>query len=282
MPYTHLSDTEREELSRGLAADESVRAIAGRLGRHHTTLSREWRRNGPWDPAAYRAVPAAEQAAERARVPRRSRTLFTDAWLWGYVVGKLREDWSPAQISRRLQTDYPQDMAKRISPEAIYQALYVLPKGTLRAELLAHLRRRHRRRRKRGLLHDRRGQIPHMVRIQERPQAVEHRRIPGHWEGDLLVGRRHQSALGVLVERTSRLTLLAKLRNQEAAEARRAFGRAFQTIPPALRQSLTYDRGREMTEHERLTAQTAVQVYFCDPQAPAEVWERCLGGALKS
>lgn len=160
-------------------------------------------------------------------------------------------------------------MTKRVSPETIYATLYVLPRGTLRQELLSHLRRRHRKRRKRGqLLHDRRGQIPHMVSIHERPQEIEDRTIPGHWEGDILVGRYQQSVLGVLVERTTRLTLLAKPKSRDAADVRSAFVRAFRKVPPALRQTLTYDRGKEMAEHEQLTAQAGIQVFFCDPQAP--------------
>lgn len=159
-------------------------------------------------------------------------------------------------------------MRKRVSPETIYATLYLLPRGTLRTELLSHLRHRHRRRRKRGLLHDRRGQIPNMVAIQERPAEVAERRIPGHWEGDLLVGRRNQSALVVLVERTTRLTLLAKPRSREAADVRQAFVRAFRRVPTDLRKTLTYDRCKEMTEHERLAADALVRVFFCDPQAP--------------
>jgi len=268
MAYTHLGAQEREELSRGLAVGESLREIGRRLGRSHTTLSRERTRNGAENPHAYRALTGQQHAIRSAKVPRRSRTLFTDPWLWAYVTEKLRADWSPEQIAASLRTTYPQEMRKRISPEAIYAALYVLPRGTLKAELLSHLRHRHRRRRKRGLLHDRRGQIPHMVSIHERPAEVAERLIPGHWEGDLLVGRRNQSALGVLVERTTRLTLLAAPKSREATDVRAAFVRAFRSLPPTLRKTLTYDRGKEMAEHERLAAAAGIRVFFCDPQAP--------------
>lgn len=209
--------------------------IAERLRRDPGTISRELSRNAGGDRERYRAGTAGRRARRRAALPRRQRELFRERWLWGYVTAKLREDWSPEEISARLRREYPRDMAKRISHEAIYQGLYILPRGTLRQELLAHLRRRHRKRRKRGLIHDRRGQIPNMVSIRERPESVQERRIPGHWEGDLLVGRNRQSALGVLVERASRLTILSKLRGQDATEVRRAFARVPESPagPPA-------------------------------------------------
>lgn len=271
MSYTHVSQEEREEISRGLASGTSLHGIAERLRRDPGTISRELSRNAGGDRERYRAGTAGRRARRRAMLPRRQRELFRERWLWGYVTAKLREDWSPEEISARLRRDYPRDMAKRISHEAIYQALYILPRGTLRQELLAHLRLRHRKRRKRGLIHDRRGRIPHMVSIHERPRSVEERRVPGHWEGDLLVGRNHQSAIGVLVERASRLTLLSKLRGQDAAEVRRAFARAFQSLPSVFRRTLTYDRGKEMTEHETLAREAAIRVFFCDPQSP---WQR--------
>lgn len=269
MLYTHLAEEEREELSRGLAAGETLRGIAHRLRRDPGTLSREFRRNGTGFLSGYRAHTAHRRAARRAQVPRRERILRTDPVLWMHVVDGLRREWSPEEISMRLRREYPQDMTKRVSPETIYATLYVLPRGTLRQELLSHLRRRHRKRRKRGqLLHDRRGQIPRMVSIHERPAEVEGRQIPGHWEGDVLVGRYHQSVLGVLVERTTRLTLLAKPRSRDAAAVRAAFVQAFRRVPSDLRKTLTYDRGKEMTEHERLAADARVRVFFCDPQAP--------------
>lgn len=269
MLYQHLTEGEREEISRGLAAGETLRGIADRLGRDPGTLSREFRRNGTGFPSGYRAHAAHRRAARRARTPRRERKLLTDPVLWMAVVTDLRKEWSPEEISMRLRREYPQDMTKRVSPETIYATLYILPRGILRRELLSHLRRRHRKRRKRGqLLHDRRERIPHMVSIHERPAEVGDRTIPGHWEGDVLVGRYAQSVLGVLVERTTRLTLLAKPRSRDAADVRRAFARAFQAVPSGLRKTLTYDRGKEMVEHEKLAAQAKIDVFFCDPQAP--------------
>lgn len=269
MSYIHLSEEEREEFSRGLAAGETLRGIAQRLGRHPGTLSREFRRNGTGFLSGYRAHAAHRRAQRRARRPRRTRILFSDPVLWEMIVDGLRKEWSPEEISLRLRREYPQEMTKRVSPETIYATLYVLPRGTLRQELLSHLRRRHRKRRKRGkLLHDRRGQIPHMVSIHERPAEVEDRTIPGHWEGDLLIGRYAQSVLGVLVERTTRLTLLAKPRSREATDVRAAFVQVFRKVPSGLRKTLTYDRGKEMVEHERLASEAGLRVFFCDPQAP--------------
>jgi len=189
--------------------------------------------------------------------------------LWVQVIAGLTQEWSPEEISRRLRREYPHNMAKQVSPETIDTTRYILPRGTLRQALLSHLRKRHWKRRKRGrLLHDRRGQIPHPVSIQVHPAEVESRPVPGHWEGDLIIGRYQQSVLGVLVERTTRLTLLAKPRSRDAADVRRAFVRAFQSVPTGLRKTLTYDRGKEMAEHEQLAAQAGIRVFFCDPQAP--------------
>ena len=269
--YYHLSFAEREEISRGLARGDSLRTIAGTLNRHVATISREIRQNSCYGGSCYRAHTAARLAEQRAATPRRPRKLLTHPWLWQYVTSQLREEWSPEQIAATLQCSYAQEVDKHISHETIYAALYVLPRGTLKVELLSCLRRRHRRRRKRGLLHDRRGQIPNMVSITDRPAEADERHIPGHWEGDLLVGRHRRSAVGVLTERSSRLTLLAKVSGQDATEVRRAFRAAFGKIPPRLKRSLTYDRGKEMSQHEQFTRQTKVRVYFCDPQSP---WQR--------
>ena len=269
--YSHLSFAEREEISRGLARGDSLRTIAGTLSRHPSTISREIRQNSCYGGSCYRAHTAGKLTQQRSTIPRRSRRLCTNQWLWQYVTSHLREEWSPEQIAATLQRSYAQEVDKHISYETIYATLYILPRGTLKTELLSCLRRRHRRRRKRGLIHDRRGQIPNMVSIQDRPAEADERQIPGHWEGDLLVGRNRQSALGVLTERSSRLTLLAKVTGQDAAEVRRAFRVAFSKIPAELKRSLTYDRGKEMSQHEQFTRQTKVLVYFCDPQSP---WQR--------
>lgn len=269
--YYHLSLAEREEVSRGLAAGRSLRILAGELGRNPSTLSREITRNSCYGGLCYRAHTAEKVARARAGTPRRKRKLSCDPWLKRFVYRRLRLDWSPQQIAQRLSADYPQEMERHLSHETIYASLYVLPRGTLKQELLSHLRRRHRRRRKRGLIHARRGQIANMVSIHERPQEIETRLVPGHWEGDLLIGKNRQSALGVLVERSARLTLLARVNGKSAVEVRGAFRRAFKALPADLTKTLTYDRGKEMAQHEKLTRQTKVQVYFCDPQSP---WQR--------
>jgi IS30 family transposase len=272
MSYTHVSHEEREEISRGLACGESLRTIAGRLGRNPSTLSREIARNGDDAPDQYRARRAERRALRRTAMPKRPRLVDERPELWAEIVVHLREHrWSPEQISHRLREDYPDDVTKHISHEAIYASLYVLPRGHFRTELLSCLRRQHRHRRKRSLVHDRRGQIPHLVSIHERPAEVAERRVPGHWEGDLLVGKGHQSAVGTLVERATRLTILTKLAGADAISACRGFTRTFRMVPEPLRKTLTYDRGKEMTDHERLTADTKIRVFFADPQSP---WQR--------
>jgi len=205
--YTHLSDAERETLSLGLAHGQSLRTMATVLGRAPSTLSREHTRNARGQP--YRACTAQTLATARAHQPRRPRKLL-DPWLWQYVRSHLAEGCSPEQIAGRLRREYPDDMRKHLSAETIYVALYVLPRGTLRSALLAALRQARKARRPRARGTDRRGQIPRMTPIAERPADVATRTVPGHWEGDLLKGARNGSAVGTLVERTTRLVLLAR------------------------------------------------------------------------
>ena len=267
--YGHLTQLEREEISRGIAAEASLRAIARRLGRSQDTVSREVRRNAP-GPAQYRSTKAGTAAHKRARRPRRPRKLASPA-IWAKVVSLLREGWSPEQIAGRFLRDYPDDMSQRVSHETIYAALYVLPRGELRRQLLALLRQGRKIRRPRARGQDRRGQIPNMTSIHERPVEVEGRQVPGHWEGDLIKGARNASAVGTLVERTTRLVVLAKLGGTTAEEARKAFQRRFRRIPEALRRTLTYDRGKEMAEHETLAEKLRIHVFFADPHSP---WQR--------
>jgi len=265
--YRHFSFLEREEISRGLAQGWSLRAIASSLQRSPSSVSREVKRH--WTCVGYRACRAAFRARKRSRKSRRVRFLFSQPVLWKEIQGKLRLRWSPEQISAWLRKTYAaKDM--QASHETIYAALYVLTRGTLRKELLSCLRRRHRRRRKRGsLLKDRRGQLPDIVSIHERPSEVEDREVAGHWEGDILMGK--AAAVGTLVERTTRYVMLCHLSAPTAEKAWRAFARRFNTLPESLRQSLTYDRGKEMAEHKKLSAAAKVKVYFCDPQSP---WQR--------
>ena len=267
--YQHLAIEEREELAIGLERGWSLRAMARRLQRSASTLSREVARNG-FPGLGYRASEAHQRAQARGGRPRCQRKLL-QPMVWKVIERLLRARWSPEQIAARLKKDYPTDTTMHVSHETIYAALYLMPRGSLRRELLDCLRqgRKHRRPRSRG--QDRRGQIPNMTSIHERPSEVEHRQVPGHWEGDLLKGARNASAIGTLAERQSRYVILARLDGLTAAEARRAFERRLRTIPEPLRQSLTYDQGKEMAEHERLAQNIRIQVYFADPHSP---WQR--------
>ena len=267
--YTHLSAEDRETLSLGLAHGHSLRAMARVLGCAPSTLSRESARNSTRG-RPYRACTAQVQAAARARQPRRPRKLL-DPWLWQYVRTQLAEGCSPEQIAGRLQRAYPDDMRKHLSVETIYVGLYVLPRGALRRALLAALRQARKARRPRARGIDRRGQIPNMTSIVERPAAVATRTVPGHWEGDLIKGARNGSAVGTLVERATRLVLLARMEGTDATSARQGFTKKLRHIPALLRKTLTYDRGKEMAEHERLAQRLAIQIFFADPYSP---WQR--------
>lgn len=265
--YQRMSLAEREELSLCHAQGLGVRAIARQLGRSPSTISRELARNRTG--FYYRAVTAQNKASKRCfRKPRR---LAVDSRLRHTVFRLLRRQWSPQQIRDRLRRQHPHEPSLQVSAETIYSYLYVLPRGELRRELLSHLRqhRKHRRPRSRGA--DRRGQIPEMISLEERPAEVAERTIPGHWEGDIILGRGHQSALGTLVERTTRTVLLVRLPARDATSVRRAFARKLKHVPKQMKLTLTYDRGKEMTEHRLFTRATQMQVYFAHPQSP---WER--------
>lgn len=267
--YTHMNGEERETLSFGLAQGHSFRTMATALGRAPSTISREAARNTTTS-HPYRACIAHTLAATRARQSRRRRKLL-DPWLWRYVRTHLLHGCSPEQIAGRLRREYPADMRKRLSAETIYVALYVLPRGTLRSELLAALRQARKARRPRARGKDRRGQIPNMPLIAERPADVATRTVPGHWEGDLIKGASNRSTVGTLVERTTRLVILAQLDGPDALSAREGLTRKLKHVPTALRKTLTYDRGKEMAEHERLAQRLAIRVYFADPHSP---WQR--------
>jgi IS30 family transposase len=267
--YTHLSADERETLSLGLTHGHSLRMMARVLGRAPSTVSREVARNTTRG-RPYRACTAQIQAAARTRHPRRPRKLL-DPWLWQYVRSHLAEGCSPEQIAGRLRRAYPDDMRNQLSAETIYAGLYVLPRGTLRSELLTALRQARKARRPRARGIDRRGQIPNMTPIAERPAEVATRTVPGHWEGDLIKGARNGSAVGTLVERTTRLVILAKMNGTDATSARQGFTKKLRHVPAMLRKTLTYDRGKEMAEHERLAERLAIRVFFADPYSP---WHR--------
>ena len=239
------------------------------LGRAPSTVSRELTRNVARG-RPYRACTAQTLAAVRARQPRRPRKLL-DSWLWQYVRTHLAQGCSPEQIAGRLRRAYPGDMGKQLSSETIYAGLYVLPRGTLRSALLAALRQARQARRPRARGTDRRGQIPHMTPIAERPAEVATRTVPGHWEGALIKGARNGSAVGTLVERTTRLVLLARMEGTDATSAREGFTKKLRHVPALRRKTLTDDRGKEMAEHERLAERLAIRVFFADPYSP---WQR--------
>jgi IS30 family transposase len=267
--YQRLSLMEREELSRMLAAGHSLRATAQALSRAPSTVSRELARHGT-SPVTYRAVAAHQRAQRWAHHPRKPRTLAVHSRLRPAVFSLLAQRWSPEQIARGLPQRYPDEPTMRISHEAIYTYLYVLPRGTFKRELVRYLRRRHRFRRPRKVRRSSRP-IQDLISIDERPPEVADRTVPGHWEGDLLVGHANASALGTLVERTTRFTVLVPLKAKDAATVRQAFARELRTLPAQLRRSLTYDQGPEMREHRLFTKQTKIRVYFAHPHSP---WER--------
>ena len=268
MPGVRLGLHERECLALGLARGLSCRAIALELGRPASTISREVRRRG--GASCYRGIQAHEAAQRLARRPK-VRRLLANRRLARAVEAGLRCRWSPQQIAHRLAVDFVQDPTMRVSHETIYQALYVQGRGGLRKELLQELRSGRTYRHPKGPNPGRgkRGTLKEMVLIAERPAEAEDRAVPGHWEGDLLIGP--QSQIATLVERSTRLVMLVKLSDRSALTVRKALEKKIRTLPDALRRSLTWDRGREMAQHREFTMATDVPVYFCDPHAP---WQR--------
>jgi IS30 family transposase len=265
----HLTLAEREEISRGLVANDGVRALARRLGRAPSTISRELERRG--GAAGYRAAAAEAEAWAAGRRPKRTKLARTPR-LRRVVERRLRADWSPQQITAWLQHTYPDDLTMQVSHETIYQALYVQARGALKRQLVAHLRRGQRYRRPRAAARAERGpgQLVDIVSIAERPPSADTRAVPGHWEGDLLLGKRG-TQIATLVERQSRFVLLERLPAADSATVVTALARRVRRLPAALRQSLTWDRGKEMAQHRRFTIATDVQVDFCHPQSP---WQR--------
>jgi IS30 family transposase len=268
--YRRLDVFEREEISLGLAQGCSQREIAVTLGRFPSTIGREIRRNSERG-QPYRAISAQCRSHRLAHTARRKRKLDQYEPLRQYVFKQLAQRWSPEQIAKRLKIMYTTDQTMHISHEAIYSYLYVLPKGTLRRELIKCLRRRHKNRRGRAKARRQSCPIQDFISIEERPAEVADRTIPGHWEGDLIMGHGNASALGTLVERTTRMTFLVKLKNKDATTVRQAYARQFQSLPRALKRTLTYDQGQEMAEHKLFTKDTRIQVYFAHPHSP---WER--------
>jgi transposase, IS30 family len=264
-----LTMAEREEISRGVAAGQSCRQIAARLGRAPSTVSRELARNGGRH--HYRAQAADAATFGRAQRPKPAKLVLAPR-LRAVVEAKLALRWSPEQIAGWLPLAYPQDPVMRVSHETIYLSLFVQSRGALRRELQRCLRTGRAMRYPRGKrLPQGRGQLRDVVLISERPPEAEDRAVPGHWEGDLLLGKR-PSAVVTLVERASRyLTLVALPDGYKAEQVRPALAAAVARLPEQLRRSLTWDQGKEMAEHTKFTVDTGVQVYFCDPRSP---WQR--------
>ncbi len=269
----YLSLAEREEIAIGRAAGEGVRAIARRIRRDPSTVSRELRRNRALDrtPPRYRATLAQSKAEERARRPKTSK-LAAHPQLRKEVQSMLEERMSPEQITGRLPLLFPNDGTMRVSHEAIYQALYIQGRGALRRELTRCLRTGRAVRKPRRRVDGRRERIKDMVMISERPPEVEDRAVPGNWEGDLIIGADSKSAIGTLVERNSRFTVLLHLPNGHGAkQVQNAIIAAMAQFPLQLRGSLTWDQGIEMANHLAISVATDMAIYFCDPHSP---WQR--------
>jgi IS30 family transposase len=262
-----LTVLEREEILVGLRAGESLSAIGRRLGRSASTVSREVAANG--GPEGYSVWRAHQRARLAARRPKPCK--LRAGRLRDEVARRLLELWSPDEIARRLPLAFPDDPEMRVSHETIYQSLFVQGRGELRRELARCLRSGRTTRKKRGVI-DRRGHIPGMVMISERPAEVDDRAVPGHWEGDLIVGEGGRSAVGTLVERSTRLVLLLHLSNDRSAvSVETAMRKAVATLPGELRRSITWDQGTEMSRHAAFTTATGIPIYFCDPHSP---WQR--------
>lgn len=263
-----LTLPERHEIWEGIRARESLRSIGRRLGRSPSTISREVAAGGGVE--GYRPHRAHLRAFEARQRPK-PRKLEGHPQLWARVEQDLRRLWSPQQISARLRAECGDDQTMTVSAETIYKSVYVQGRGALRKELAACLRSGQAVRRHQGRM-EKRGRIPEMVMISERPPEVADRAVPGHWEGDLVMGAGNRSAIGTLVERHTRFVLLLHLPHGHGAEeVRKAMTEKIMTLPQALRRSITWDQGREMSQHLRFKVETGVEIYFCDPQKP---WQR--------
>ncbi|ROS21736.1 IS30 family transposase [Cellulomonas sp. PhB150] len=263
-----LTLDERVEIKLAIEAGDSIRAVARRLGRAPSTISRELAANG--SRGAYSPMPAHRRAAERRRRPKMTK-LANHAELRGRVLADLGQLWSPEQISARLRAGFPDRPEMRVSHETIYKSIYVQGRGELRRELAACLRtgRAQRKPQGRGERHRR---IADMIMISDRPAEAGDRAVPGHWEGDLIIGKNGNSAIGTLVERSTRFVMLLHLPgDRTAATVRDAMTTAIATLPAALTRSITWDQGIEMAQHAQFSVQTGVPIYFCDPHSP---WQR--------
>jgi len=270
--YHQLQPEDRVTIASLRQQNHSVRAIARQLHRSPATISRELQRNAR--SCGYGSAHAQYLSLQRRRCGRPAIKLHSESILLALVIHLLRLRWSPEQIALTLARLYPPGHEYRVSHETIYNCIYAMPVGELRKELIATLRHAHNKRLPRSKGKDRRGQIPDMLSIHVRPPEIEDRQFPGHWEGDLIKGEGNASAVGTLVERTSRLVMLVKLpqfKPASAANVLQAFTDKLLGIAQPMRLSMTYDQGREMSMHKKLSEQTGIAVYFCDPHSP---WQR--------
>jgi transposase, IS30 family len=268
--YEQLRPEDRVVIAGLRLQGKGVRETARAIGRSPATVSRELRRNADAQ-GSYVSQHAMLLHAQRRKAARPPRKLTLDGVNWRVVTTLLQWRWSPQQIAATLKRVFPQQPERHVSHETIYTTIYAHPKGELRRELIALLRRRQSKRMPRSRGEDRRGQIPDMVSIHVRPPQIEDRAMPGHWEGDLIKGALNRSAVGVLVERSSRLVVLARMPDATAESALAAFTMKFRSIAEPMRLSLTYDQGKEMMRHKELAAATGLRVYFCDPHSP---WQK--------
>lgn len=267
--YNRLAFWEREEISRGLAQNISNKEIARILSREPSTIGREIDLSGGKE--NYRAEAADSLSKERSKIPKKKKKLDINPDLKNFVFKHVRLYWSPEQIAHELKELYPEDKHMQISHESIYTYIYVLPRGELKKELIACLRQRRKARGTTKNIYQKSEKITDMLSIEERPKEVEDRIIPGHWEGDLIIGKNQKTALGTLVERTTRFTMLVPLKARDSWEVYKSFAKMVKKILQELARSLTYDRGTEMRQHKLFTRDTNVKVYFAHPYSP---WER--------
>jgi IS30 family transposase len=272
VPGARLTFGEREEIAWRRDREQGVREIARAIGRSPSTVSRELRRGVSPSPRRYRAFPAHIRAVDRARRSR-PRKLAPGAPVRAEVARLLAAGCSPQQAAGRLRREHPGEAAMQVSHETIYQALFVQGKGSLRAEVAVAVRcGRARRRRPRSRESERRGKLTGMISISERPAEAADRAVPGHWEGDLVIGKDQKSAVATLAERASRFCLIVALPyGRSADKVADALAERILTLPEALRRSLTWDQGREMAAHATFTLETGLPVYFADPHSP---WQR--------
>ena len=265
--YKRMTLQERVRISNFLASGKSKSQIAIDLNRHRSSISRElysW--GNRYDP-----LRAHDYAQRGAGMRNNKRRMNIISGLLEYVKEKLSLKWSPEQISKRIKEEFPFNLEMRVSHEAIYTYIYLLARGSLKKELIGYLRQAKKSRYTRKGSNDKRGRIPDMISIEERPEEVEGRSIAGHWEGDLIVGKHHKSAMGTVVERKTRAVIMVKLQGLDAESVRKAFEQELGNLPEQMRLSMTYDNGKEMTQHKLFTENTKIKVYFCHPNSP---WER--------